>query len=837
MKSRLWVSVLFVALLALAVFAARHAQSLVRHTAAAGTSPVVIDVRTPAEPAKPLWFPAGGTSPSGEALAVNSRYLMRNGKPWFPVMGEFQYSRYPEAEWEEEILKMKSGGIEIVSTYVFWIHHEEIKGQFDWSGQRDLRKFIELCAKHKMYVWVRIGPWDHGECRNGGFPDWLVNLCPTRQLDPVYMDRVKKFFEQIGAQLKGTMWKDGGPIIGVQVENEYSARGPGKGADYLLALRKLGIDAGMDAPFYTITGWDDAVVPSRDFIPLYSGYEEQFWSRSLAVLPPNPNYFFTPIRDDKNVGDDLHSKRPDIDALDAAYPYLTTEMGGGMELSYHRRPRIEADDIAAMDLVKLGDGVSMYGYYMFQGGVQPDGKLSTLTESQATGYLNDVPIKSYDFQAPLGEFGQMRASFRATKIFHQFLSDFGESLAPMAPYFPATMPANKNDTATPRVAARWGDGRGFIFINGYQRLHPLPERKGLQVSLETPSGAIVVPRRPVDVPGGVYSIWPVNLDLGPTTLRYATAQPLMHLREPDTYVFFAWPGVTSEFAIEDKPGVTIHVSGARVEREGGVVYISLDAAGGASDSGSSAEALPVIQVRGENGAATQILLLTREQALNAWKAKLGGKERLLISKADVYFERDVIHLRASDPAKLQVSVFPPMKSAPAGLRATGSEGVLARYEASPRPAPMQLAAKVEDEAQADDPPPLKIGNDVPLMPEESTWEKAARWKIQVPELGTQNGVMLNIRYAGDMARIYVGGKLFDDNFYNGTAWQIGLWRIPSQELSRGIELKILPLRQDSPIYLPDGARPTAFKDGQAVRLEGVDLAPGYEIKVDFGHQP
>ncbi len=61
-------------------------------------------------------------------------------------MGEFHYARYPEAEWEREILKMKAGGVEIVATYVFWIHHEEVEGQFDWSGQRDLRRFIELCG-------------------------------------------------------------------------------------------------------------------------------------------------------------------------------------------------------------------------------------------------------------------------------------------------------------------------------------------------------------------------------------------------------------------------------------------------------------------------------------------------------------------------------------------------------------------------------------------------------------------------------------------------------------------------------------------------------------------
>jgi len=138
---------------------------------------------------------AAGKSPSGHFLSVNSRYLTMDGKPWLPVMGEFHYSRYPERYWEEEVLKMKAGGVQIVSTYVFWIHHEEVEGQFDWSGQRNLRKFVELCAKHGMYVYPRIGPWDHGEVRNGGFPDWLLKKGPTRVNNPVYLSYVRRLYD------------------------------------------------------------------------------------------------------------------------------------------------------------------------------------------------------------------------------------------------------------------------------------------------------------------------------------------------------------------------------------------------------------------------------------------------------------------------------------------------------------------------------------------------------------------------------------------------------------------------------------------------------------------
>ena len=109
-------------------------------------------------------------------------------------MGEFHFSRYPENEWREELLKMKAGGIDIVSTYVFWIHHEEVEGQFDWSGSRNLRRFIQTCQEVGLKVFVRCGPWDHGEVRNGGFPDWLLKKgWKLRSNDTNYLNEGENF--------------------------------------------------------------------------------------------------------------------------------------------------------------------------------------------------------------------------------------------------------------------------------------------------------------------------------------------------------------------------------------------------------------------------------------------------------------------------------------------------------------------------------------------------------------------------------------------------------------------------------------------------------------------
>ena len=779
---------------------------------------VVVDASKAPPAPQALPFAAGGRSPDGHVLAVNNRYLLLDGKPWFPVMGEFQYSRYPAERWEQEILKMKAGGVRIISTYVFWIHHEEIEGQFDWSGRRDLRRFIQLAGKHGMYVWARVGPWDHGEVRNGGLPDWLLQKTKTRQNDPDYLRYVKRFYGEIGHQLAGLFWKDGGPIIGVQIENEYHSRGPGKGEEHILTLQKMAHDAGLEAPFYSITGWDDAAIPAHDVIPVFGGYPDGFWYRPLAPLPPSPTYFFSTIRNDELVGDDLCSKRPEIDARLAPYPFFTAEMAGGMELAYHRRPLMSADDIAALDVVKLGSGVTMYGYYMFHGGTNPDGKATTLQESQATGYPQDLPLKTYDFQAPLGEYGQMHPSFRDLKSIHLFLHDFGTILAAMTAYFPTRMPTGKQDRETPRVAVRSDSQSGFIFLNNYQKDHPLPVQKDMQVELQLASGSLSVPRDPVDVPIGAYTFWPVNLPVGGTVLSYATAQPLSRLDDPDTLLFFAWPGIAPEFVFPANDDVAIESPKGRVSRANGQVVID----------GLTPGLATAIEIHGKNGHHTQILVLSREQARNIWKAPLAGRERLIYSPADVYFDGDRIHLNSTDPANLRFGLFPDLEREVAGFHRAAGEGIFKSYVASVEP--VHIDAEVKPVRQSAKAEPVRMGKEVATTPPESAFDGAARWSIHVPDVKSPAvvQVLLRIAYQGDVARIYAGGRLITDDFYHGSPWEIGLTGLAPADLKQGLDLQILPLRSDAPIYVASQARPSLPAGGQIAHLTEVRVLPVYE---------
>ena len=168
-------------------------------------------IYNPIYPAAPL-----GAGENNAGISMTNYYMQMDGKPMFAVCGEAHFSRMEEATWEDEIIKMKMGGLNVIATYVFWIHHEEIEGVFDWSGNKNLRKFLVLCQKHGMKVILRIGPFDHGECRNGGYPDWMFGRpFDVRSNDPEYLFYAERLWKEIGKQAKGLLFKENGPIMAV----------------------------------------------------------------------------------------------------------------------------------------------------------------------------------------------------------------------------------------------------------------------------------------------------------------------------------------------------------------------------------------------------------------------------------------------------------------------------------------------------------------------------------------------------------------------------------------------------------------------------------------------
>ena len=816
---------------------------------AQGTTTIRIDASQPfSEPGPARYDEGSARSVSGHVLGVNSRYLTRDGKPWLPVMGEFHFSRFPQSQWEAEILKMKAAGVDIVAAYVIWIHHEEIQGQFDWKGERDLRLFAQLCAKHGLLLEPRIGPWDHAEVRNGGLPDWVLKLGAIRRNDPAYLASVRIWYGKIGEQLKGLLWKDGGPVIGIQLENEYALRGAGAGEEHILELKRMAIASGLDVPLYLVTGWDNAVVPQRAVIPVYGGgYPDAPWDGSITKLPAAEVYAFRfQSRVAANMGAMAASGTITTqEKPQESLPYLTAEIGAGIEDTYHRRPVILPDDIAAMFPVMLGSGVNLYGTYMFQGGENPEGKLTTLQESQATGYPNDLPIKSYDFQAPLSAYGQERASFRKMKVYQYFLNDFGADLAPMMVHAPETQPRNPLDFSVPRAAVRSNGDAGFIFFNNHVRGYAMPARPSTQFEIRLPGGSIKVPRAPIDIPSDAYFIWPFNLSMDGIQLRYSTAQLFTRQQNGgvSTFYFASVSGIPAEFAFETRSFRSIQASSGATVNTSGVTYVT----------GIKPGIDSLIELTSQEGKKLRLVVLSAQQAENAWKVKLAGQDHLLITDKDFYADPDAkpgtIWLDSLGSPRFDFSITAPSPVALHGslaLTKNLSNSSMDGYAATAKLRKFNF--DFHPIQAAGDAPLVKIGptaawrkRGVAQAPSDAELTGAAKWSLSLaPESLTQESmkelseIFLEIDYQGDVARLSANHHLLTDDFYNGQRWSIGLERFLGTARAGGFELDILPLRKDAPIYLETAGRPAYAPNGQVGRVDAVRLVPQYQLVISTG---
>lgn len=622
--------------------------------------------------------------------------LMFDGKRIVPAMGEVHYSRIPAEEWQREVQQMKAGGINMLACYVFWNHIEEIEGQYDWSGQRNLRAFLEVCKEQNMPVVLRVGPFCHGEVRCGGIPDWVIATgCKTRSQDPRFLKYVERLYRQIFTQVQGLQWKDGGPVIAAQFDNEY--RGSG---DYLLALKRIATNVGFDLPFYTRTGWPELSkpVPFGELIPLYGDYADGFWDRSIK--PCVGEYYKAFNFRSKRTSDAIASEQLDYSNTDKSnvgvqqYPYFTCELGGGMMTSYHRRVYMYPEDAYAMAVVKLGSGSNLLGYYMYHGGTNPEGKLTYLNEKQQTPATNwnDLPVMTYDFQAPLNEFGQRNPHFYLLRKLHLFMKDYGEVLAPMTTTYPCEQDIPQGDDSHLRWSYRSKGNSGFVFINNYERLQNLTEKKNVQIE----TCGVNMPK--ISVPAGVSCIFPINID----GIKYATAQ-IVAKRHGHIYLEQI-KGIPTEIAIDGK----------------------------------------VLR-----------------------NVKPGG-----ISKP-IY--KNIYLLNSDDAGRLFLNE-------PVHETTTTNVQWKKQKEASELRAITIGVAKVAEE------------------PVDADFENAAVYTIGIP--ADREGI-LNINYRGDVARLYADGKLIDDNFYNGRPFQYALWRLNAD--CKQLELRILPLQKDMPVYFPKEA--------------------------------
>lgn len=572
-----------------------------------------IDASDIARKIEPSNIKMGNPGPTGHELLINNQYMTIAGKPVIPVMGEMHFSRVPKDQWEDAILKMKANGINIIAFYVIWIHHEEIEGQFDWSGNKDVRSFIKLCQKHNMLVYPRIGPWAHGEVRNGGTPDWILKkkFLIDRSNDPVYQSYVEEYIKQLAVQMHGLMYKDGGPVIGVQLENEYS-----RGEEHILWLKKTVQKYGIDVPIYSVTGWDNASVPKDEVIPFWGAYPEAPWNSDLEKITKNYSFEFD---SDRNKEEN--------------YPFFTCELGVGNQITEHRRPVFNRFDGLTIATAKIGSGSNMPGYYLFTGGSNPAGILSGMEENrEETGYWNTYPRISYDFQAAIKETGELAPSYYQVKKLHYFLNEFGEILAPMIP----AIARIKNPAKDLQYSVRVKDNSGFLFGINYYRGTRKPEQKNIQFKIKLKGETLQFPSRPVDIPDSSTFIWPFNFSMNDIVLKYATAQPLCKIDQKDRtdWFFIQNFGIQPELCFDGALIKTIESNSGNIVKINNQ-YILTGLVPGMDH---------FVKIINRDGKEKRVIVLSFKEADQIWLFKSNGKKHLFISDANLYLNHNQLHV-------------------------------------------------------------------------------------------------------------------------------------------------------------------------------------------------
>ena len=327
---------------------------------------------------------AGNSTPVKQTFTIGENTFLLNGKPFVVRAGELHYPRIPREYWEHRIQMCKAMGMNTICIYLFWNYHEQVEGKFDFTGQADVAEFVRLIQKNGMFCIVRPGPYVCAEWDMGGLPWWLLkkdDIAVRDRNDQFFMDHAKKFLKEAGKQLASFQLPNGGPILMVQVENEYGVWG--KDQQYMEEIRDAVRSAGFDKVQLFRCDWSsnfnsyqvDGIYSSLNF-GAGSNIEEQFR---------------------------LYSK------LNPTAPKMCSEYWTGW-FDYFGRPH-ETRSVSSFigSLKDMMDRKISFSLYMAHGG----------TTFGQWGGANSPPYKanvaSYDYNAPISEAGLPTDKFYAVR--------------------------------------------------------------------------------------------------------------------------------------------------------------------------------------------------------------------------------------------------------------------------------------------------------------------------------------------------------------------------------------------------------------------------------------
>ena len=334
--------------------------------------------------------PAFAQKAKGTFETGNGTFLL-NGKPFVVKAAEIHYPRIPKPYWEHRIKMCKALGMNTVCIYIFWNIHEQREGEFNFTDNNDVAEFCRLAQKNGMYVIVRPGPYVCAEWEMGGLPWWLLKKkdIKLRERDPYFMERVKIFEEKVGEQLAPLTIQNGGPIIMVQVENEYGSYGEDK--PYVSEIRDC------------LRG-----IYGKELTLFQCDWSSNFEKNGLDDLTWTMNF---------GTGANINDQFRRLGELRPNAPKMCSEFWSGWfdkwGASHETRPA--KDMVDGMDEM-LSKGIS-FSLYMTHGGTS----FGHWAGANSPGFAPDVT--SYDYDAPINEYGHTTEKYYELREMMQKYSD------------------------------------------------------------------------------------------------------------------------------------------------------------------------------------------------------------------------------------------------------------------------------------------------------------------------------------------------------------------------------------------------------------------------------
>ena len=343
-------------------------------------------------------FAPSGASAKTETFEVGNKTFLLNGKPFIVKAAEVHYPRIPRPYWEHRIKMCKALGMNTLCLYVFWNIHEQEEGKFDFTGNNDVAEFIRLAQKNGLYVIVRPGPYVCAEWEMGGLPWWLLKKkdIRLREQDPYFMKRYRIFAKKLGEQIGDLTIEKGGPIIMVQVENEYGSYGEDK--PYVAAIRDIIRESGFDKVTLFQCDW------SSNFTK--NGLDDLVWTMNFGT-GANIQNEFKPLKE----------LRPES-------PLMCSEFWSGWFDKWGGRHETRGSKEMVGGLKEMLDNGISFSLYMTHGGTS----WGHWAGANSPGFSPDVT--SYDYDAPINEAGQTTPKYMELR---EMLAEYSDKKLPSIP--------------------------------------------------------------------------------------------------------------------------------------------------------------------------------------------------------------------------------------------------------------------------------------------------------------------------------------------------------------------------------------------------------------------